>query len=82
MQLNCRSKEERLKYIDVKAAICRELKRHPRGLTWKVLKNNLALPYKKLCPEWTLQLEVDIGLVRASGPGGSYVWTVPEWGEK
>jgi len=38
------------------------------------LREALALPYDRPCPEWTRQLEEEIGLIRRKGSGRSLVW--------
>ncbi len=48
--------------------------RNSRGSTWAQLREELALPYERPCPEWTRRLEEEIGLVRRKGAGRALVW--------
>ena len=50
-------------YVEFKAAIQQHLKRKRQGATWIELRETLALPYERPCPEWTRRLEAEIGLV-------------------
>ena len=64
-----------MKYIEVKALIKKELTHSKDGYSWNELNSRLNLPYKTLCPEWTKQLEEDIGLQRKKVQGQrSYIW--------
>ena len=63
-------------YLEFKTTIQRHLKRHSSGATWKELRDTLKLPYDRPCPEWTRQLEQDIGLVRRKGTGRGLRWTL------
>ena len=63
-----------MKYIEYRAALERELRRATEGLTWVELRERLALPYERPCPEWTRRLEEEIGLVRRKGEGRALVW--------
>ena len=63
-----------MRYIDYRDSIQKALKRTAAGMTWAELKSNLALPYDRPCPEWTKQLEQEIGLVRVKGNGRALVW--------
>ena len=71
-----------MRYDDVKQLIKAELKETPQGLTWAELKNRLSLPYKTLCPEWTIQLEEEISLVRKKGIGRAFVWSIDQKGRR
>jgi hypothetical protein len=61
-------------YTEFKAAILQHLKRKRQGATWVELRETLALPYERACPEWTRRLEEEIGLVRRKGSGRALVW--------
>ena len=61
-------------YTEFKAAIQQHLKRKRQGATWVELRETLALPYERACPEWTRRLEEEIGLVRCKGEGRALVW--------
>jgi len=61
-------------YVEFKAAIQQHLKRKREGATWHELRETLALPYERPCPEWTRRLEEEIGLVRRKGDGRALVW--------
>ncbi len=61
-------------YVEFKAAIQQHLKRKRQGATWVELRETLALPYERPCPEWTRRLEEEIGLVRRKGEGRALVW--------
>ena len=63
-----------MRYIEFKALIRSELTKHPAGLTWAELKNNLNLPYNRPCPTWIKQLEAEIGLTRSKGMQRAYIW--------
>lgn len=63
-----------MRYMDFRAAIEKELRRHPGGRTWAELRDRLALPYERPCASWTRSLEREIGLVRAKGDGRSFLW--------
>ena len=65
-----------MRYEEVKGLIARELAAHPDGLTWKALKDRLALPYDRFCPEWTRSLESEIGLVRRREGGRALIWSL------
>jgi hypothetical protein len=52
------------------------LRRNPYGLTWVELRGAAKLPYQRPCPEWTKQLENDIGLIRADKRGNAFIWKV------
>ncbi len=69
-----------MKYEEVRIQIKRLLQARPSGASWQEIKAELSLPYKSLCPEWTLQLETEIGLVRQQGHGKSLVWSLKEKG--
>ncbi len=58
-------------YDEFKGAIHQRLRLSRHGATWVELRDSLALPYDRPCPEWTRRLEEDIGLVRMGGPGGT-----------
>lgn len=40
------------------------------------LRGAAKLPYKRPCPEWTKQLEDDIGLNRKEKRGHALIWKV------
>lgn len=63
-------------YTEFKAAIQQHLKRKREGATWVELREALALPYERACPEWTRRLEEEIGLVRRKGAGRALVWRI------
>jgi hypothetical protein len=65
-----------MRYVDFRDFIFEELRKNPKGLTWKELKENLKLPYKRPCQTWIGQLEEDIGLSREKGDGRALVWKV------
>lgn len=64
-------------YVEYKTTIQQHLKRKRQGATWLELRETLALPYERACPEWTRRLEEEIGLVRRKGTGRALVWEVP-----
>jgi len=63
-----------MRYDEFKYAIEQHLLRHRQGATWVELRETLALPYERPCPEWTRRLEGEIGLVRRKGAGRARVW--------
>ncbi|SKA76394.1 hypothetical protein SAMN02745166_00164 [Prosthecobacter debontii] len=63
-----------MRYIEFRDSIQAELRRSSSGLTWNQLRERLDLPYTRPCPEWTKDLEQEIGLVRVKGQGRAYVW--------
>lgn len=65
-----------MRYVDFKTAIQQHLQRNRRGATWIELRDTLALPYDRPCPEWTRRLESEIGLIRRKDSGRSLVWTL------
>ena len=65
-----------MRYVDFRDSICRELRRHPKGLTWPELKRRLNLPYQSPCSEWVELMERESGLTREAGTGRAYVWRV------
>jgi hypothetical protein len=68
------SRASAMRYAEFKAAILKHLQRGRHGATWLELRDALALPYERPCPEWTRQLEKEIGLIRRKGSGRSLVW--------
>lgn len=68
-----------MRYVEFKNSIQRHLLEHRRGATWLELREALALPYERPCPEWTRRLEQEIGMVRQAkkGSGRSLVWSLP-----
>jgi hypothetical protein len=66
-----------MRYIEFKTTIQRHLRKHRHGATWTELRDALALPYERPCPEWTRRLETEIGLVRRKGSSRSLVWSLP-----
>ena len=67
-----------MKYVEYHDSIRGALRRHAGGLTWEQLPAKLRLPYERPCPEWTEQLEAEIGLtrVRGEGAGRKRFWKV------
>jgi hypothetical protein len=63
-------------YPEFKATLQQHLKRKRQGATWVELREALALPYERPCPEWTRRLEQEIGLVRRKGDGRALVWEI------
>ncbi len=63
-----------MRYVEFKAAIERHLRENRGGATWVDLRDTLALPYDRPCPEWTARLEKEIGLVRRKSSGRALVW--------
>jgi hypothetical protein len=63
-----------MRYDEFKAAIHQHLKRNRHGATWLELRETLALPYDRPCPEWTHRLETEIGLIRRKGTSRALVW--------
>jgi hypothetical protein len=63
-----------MRYTEFRASIQRHLRRSRQGATWVELRDFLALPYDRPCPEWTRKLEEEIGLVRRKGSGRALVW--------
>lgn len=63
-----------MRYVEFKTEIQRHLQRSVDGATWVELRDILALPYDRPCPEWTRRLEEEIGLVRRKGAGRALVW--------
>ena len=51
-----------------------ELRRNPRGLTWKELQDSLGLPYTRPCPTWVARLEKEISLSREGKKGRALLW--------
>jgi hypothetical protein len=72
-----------MSYVEFKLAIQDRLQRTREGATWVELRDALALPYDRPCPEWTRRLEEEIGLVRRKGSGRALVWELgPTTGKK
>ena len=65
-----------MRYAEFRDSIRAELQRHPTGLTWAELREQLSLPYTRPCPEWVIRLEAEIGLLRARARGAAHVWTL------
>lgn len=63
-------------YETFREKVRRTLKRNPSGLTWVELRGTAKLPYQRPCPEWTKQLENDIGLIRADKRGNALIWKI------
>jgi hypothetical protein len=63
-----------MRYEQFRDEIRAALQRKSTGFTWAQLKRHLALPYERPCPEWTRQLEREIGLIRTRGIGRAKVW--------
>lgn len=66
-----------MRFEEVKNLIHSLLTTHSNGMPWAEIRDQLDLPYKTLCPEWTKQLETEIGLSRSKGTGRAFVWSVP-----
>jgi hypothetical protein len=66
-----------MRYTEFKAAIQQHLQQNRNGATWLELRETLALPYDRPCPEWTRRLESEIGLIRRKSSGRSLVWEIP-----
>ena len=65
-----------MRYLEFRDSIRQELRRHPEGLTWADLRDQLALPYDRPCPTWVRCLEEEIGLTRSKGPTRAYLWQI------
>jgi hypothetical protein len=65
-----------MRYVEFRDRVVEELRRHPSGHTWAVLRDRLDLPYDRPCPTWIRRMETESGLVREKGAGRAYVWTV------
>lgn len=65
-----------MRYLEFKTSIQRHLQKHRNGATWPELRDALSLPYARPCPEWTRQLEKEIGLIRHKGTGRNLVWSL------
>ena len=65
-----------MRYVEFRAAIQQHLQRNRQGTTWLELRDALALPYDRPCPEWTRRLEEEIGLVHRKGSGRALVWAL------
>jgi len=74
------TREDALRYVEFRDAICRELGRSVNGLTWSELRERLDLPYRTPCPEWVRRMEKEDGLVRTAGSGRAHVWWIDEGG--
>jgi hypothetical protein len=66
-----------MRYVEFKELIRKELVKHPDGLTWEQLKNQLKLPYKQPCQTWIKQMEDEIGLSRVRGTQRALIWKIP-----
>jgi hypothetical protein len=64
-----------MRYEDFRESIRRELQKG-RSLTWAELRDRLKLPYDRPCPQWTKQLEREIGLARTKGDGRALLWSI------
>lgn len=71
-----------MQYVEFKSAIQKHLRGRRQGATWVELRETLALPYDRPCPEWTKRLEQEIGLVRRKGAGRALVWGLDRAAEK
>jgi len=71
-----------MRYVEFKSAIHKQLKARRQGATWVELRETLALPYDRPCPEWMKMLEQEIGLVRRKGAGRALVWGLDRAAEK
>ena len=65
-----------MRYKEFKELIQIELLKHPDGLTWVELKNQLNLPYDRPCQTWINQMEQEIGLLRVRGEKRAYIWKI------
>ena len=65
-----------MRYIEFNEQIQRELMKHPDGLTWEELKNQLKLPYTRPCQTWIKQMEDEIGLSRVRGTQRALIWKI------
>ena len=65
-----------MRYTEFRDIVHRELKQQPNGLTWQELKDSLALPYDRPCPEWIKKLESEIDLQRNEKKGNSLIWRI------
>jgi hypothetical protein len=65
-----------MRYVEYRDAIRQALQQNAAGLTWHQLQTRLVLPYDRPCPEWTKQLEREIGLSRVKGSGRALVWKI------
>jgi hypothetical protein len=65
-----------MRYAEYRDAIRKALRQNPDGLSWIELRNRLDLPYNRPCPEWTNQLEQEIGLRRLKTRGRALRWTL------
>jgi len=65
-----------MRYAEFRDTVKRELENHRAGLTWVELRKRGGFARAKACPEWTKQLERDIGLQRVKGAGAAKVWRV------
>lgn len=61
-------------YTEFKERVRTTLGRHPQGLIWSELREKAKLPSERACPEWTKQLEAEIGLSRREKKGRSLIW--------
>ena len=60
-------------YSEFRAAIQEYLQGCRERSTWRDLRDALALPYERPCPEWTRRLEREIGLARRGTFGRALV---------
>lgn len=65
-----------MRYTEFRSRIETALVDAPQGLTWKMLRDQLELPYERPCPEWTRRLETEIGLTRERAGGRALVWRI------
>lgn len=63
-----------MKYVEFPDAIDEELQRTSDGLAWVELRDRCGLPYARVCPAWTKQLEEEIGLSRTKGSHRALIW--------
>lgn len=66
-----------MRYVEFHDAIRGHLTAHPEGATWAELRDRLALPYERACPNWTAHLEDELGLDRSEERGRALVWKLP-----
>ncbi len=63
-------------YLEFKSRIFDALSGDSGGLTWKQLREQQELPYKRPCPEWTRRLQKEIGLKRDRKKGRELLWRI------
>jgi len=66
-----------MRYVEFREKIRLCLESAPDGMTWMELCQVAALPYRRPCPEWVKQLELDLGLIRDRRQGRALIWELP-----